>query len=312
MCCPRPSGRGESRSGVAGAHGTSASPSPLHATHGANYAIHSHHIFPTSVLYLEGYEADNHLHKKLVNEIANRAFLTGSSNISLSNSKPADYLPAIEKRYPGGLAKQFVPTSPELWEPNRYEDFLQERRRLIAEAINALLDVLEADIETEVEKSARELAALGESPILEYKSSLRWDFRETQVNKALQKVIAKTVAGFLNTEGGTLLIGVADNGSIVGIENDLKTLSTPDADTFEQTFRNVLTDHLGPEYSHLVTSAYEVVDSMTVTRVAVEQSPKPVFPKDKGTTEFFVRIGNTTKPLDHEAMHDYIKMHWET
>ena len=42
---------------------------------------------------------------------------------------------------------------------------------------------------------------MGESPTLEFKSSLRWDFREQQVNKALQRVIAKTAAGLMNSEG---------------------------------------------------------------------------------------------------------------
>ena len=37
-----------------------------------------------------------------------------------------------------------------------------------------------------------------------------------------------------------------------------------------------------------------------------------VFLQDSSGAEFFVRVGNTTKPLDSEATHAYIKMHWET
>src|SRR5206468_3499723 len=99
---------------------------PLDSPHGGSYSIHSHHIFPSSVLYANGYNSENHLHNKLVNEIANRAFLTGASNMSLSNKPPAEYLPEIDQRYPGALAKQFVPTNPELWQIDRYEDFLVE------------------------------------------------------------------------------------------------------------------------------------------------------------------------------------------
>lgn len=286
--------------------------SPLHAPHGPAYAIHSHHIFPSSRLYGEaGFDSDNHLHKKLVNEIANRAFLTGSSNVSLNNAKPADYLPEIESKYPGSLAKQFIPTDPALWQLERYEDFLSERRRLIAQAINAQLASLETPSSPDGKKSATELAGLGESPILEYKSSLRWDFRESQVNKVLQKVVAKTVAGFLNTEGGTLLIGVADDGSILGIENDLKTLGDQGLDAFEQTVRNVLTSYVGPEYNQLIDTDYERVGSGHVALLRVGASPKPAFVKDKDSSEFYVRVGNTTKQLDTEAGHSYIKMHWE-
>jgi hypothetical protein len=287
--------------------------SPLHATHGPSYAIHSHHIFPVSVHYGDGgSDADNHLHKKIVNEIANRAFLTGSSNISLSNTLPEKYLPEIEAKYPGALAKQFVPTDPELWKLDRYDDFLAERRRLIAEAINGHLDTLMTEVKPEPGKPVTELVLMGESPTLEFKSSLRWDFREGQVNKALQKVIAKTAAGLMNSDGGTLLIGVADDGSVVGIENDLNSLSKGDLDGFEQTLRQVLSDNIGPEFSHLVKSAYERVDSATVAVVKVDPSPKPVFAKGTNGTEFFVRVGNTTRPLDLEASHDYIRMHWES
>ena len=99
--------------------------SPLNATHGPAYSLHSQHIFPQSLLYSKGeYDPENHLHKKIVNEIANRAFLTGESNMTLSNAEPAGYLPEIDKKYPGALAKQFVPLDPALWKLDRYEDFL--------------------------------------------------------------------------------------------------------------------------------------------------------------------------------------------
>jgi predicted HTH transcriptional regulator len=152
---------------------------------------------------------------------------------------------------------------------------------------------------------------MGESPTLEFKSSLRWDFRQKEVNKALQKAIAKTVAGLMNSEGGTLLIGVADDGAILGIENDLKSLSRQDLDGFEQTFRQVLAENCGAEFSHLVSSVYESVDGATVAVIGVDPSPRPVYVDGSGGTEFFVRVGNTTRPLDLQASHDYIRMHWE-
>ena len=53
---------------------------------------------------------------------------------------------------------------------------------------------------------------------------MRWDFRQQQVNRALEKVIAKTVAAFMNSDGGTLVVGVSDEGNPLGIESDLATL----------------------------------------------------------------------------------------
>jgi len=288
--------------------------SPLDATHGPFYAVHSHHIFPTSLLYSKvgGYDPENHLHKKIVNEIANRAFLTGESNVGLSNTEPARYLPDIERKYPGALAKQFVPQDPTLWNLNRFEDFLTARRRLIVEAINERMAELLSDLEQPKAQTLEEMLTGGESPVLEFKSSLRWDFRMQQTNTDLQKVVAKTVAGLMNFEGGTLLIGVADDGTVVGIENDLKTLKRGNLDGFEQTLRQILIDYLGAEFSQYVQVSFRELSERTVCLVMVEPSPKPVYLADKGGKEFYIRAGNTTRPLDVQATHDYISMHWET
>ena len=70
----------------------------------------------------------------------------------------------------------------------------------------------------------RELIAAGENQQVEFKSTLRWDLRQFKPNKALEDVIAKTIAGFMNTQGGHLIIGIDDEGSILGLEQDYGTL----------------------------------------------------------------------------------------
>jgi hypothetical protein len=289
--------------------------SPLDNPHGKAYYIHSHHIFPQSLLYSDrgGYDPDNHLHKKLVNEIANRAFLTGESNVRLGNTEPAKYLAEIEQTYPGALAKQFIPQDPVFWELDRFEDFLAARRALIAEAIDERMEELLEELEPPKALSLDDMLQAGESPLLEYKSSLRWDLRRETVNTELQKVVAKTIAGLMNFEGGTLLIGVADDGSVLGIENDFKTLQKRgNRDGFEQVLLNALQQYLGLEFIQYAHVLFEEHSSRTVCVVHVERSPKPVYLTDQGSVEFYVRAGNTTRPLDMQASHDYINMHWET
>ena len=56
----------------------------------------------------------------------------------------------------------------------------------------------------------RALIARGESVNLEFKSSFRWDLKENKVNRVLEAVVLKTLAGYMNGNGGTLLIGVAE------------------------------------------------------------------------------------------------------
>ena len=285
--------------------------SPLGQTFGPSYEIHSHHIFPTSLLYSsDKYSSENHLHTKIINEIANRAFLTRGSNVQVSNTPPAEYLPEIQRKYPGALEKQFVPTDPALWELDRYEDFLMKRRALIASAINQLMNELLTEIPEKRPETLADYLATGEGAALEYKSSLRWDARTHQVNTSLQKVIAKSIAGFLNFEGGVLLIGVTDYGSVCGIDADLETLKRKDKDGFEQTLTQLITDYLGVELCAYIHTKFEEQDTRIVCVVQIEASPKPVFLKEKMGKEFYVRAGNTTRPLDVEETHRYIGTHW--
>jgi len=286
--------------------------SPLENPHGA-YRIHSHHIFPTSLLYSEGgYDSDNHLHKKIVNEIANRAFLTGDSNVELGNAHPAEYLPRVEANYPGALEKQFVPTDPILWQLSRYEEFLRERRRLLANAINdRLRHLLVSPAEIEEEPPLKELIQQGESTVLEFKSSLRWDHRQGQANKALETAVAKSVAGFLNAEGGTLMIGVDDEGRMIGIEKDLQSLGRKDRDGFQQRVLQLLEQSLGVEHLPYVDLRFETVGGQTVCVITIDACPRPVYLRDGEHRAFYARIGNTTRPFDTQAAHEYINTHWE-
>lgn len=283
---------------------------PLASSHTTPW--HSHHIFPQSRLYREGgLSPDNHVDRQKVNEIANRAFLTAETNTKVGDALPEQALVQVEEGYPCALQRQFVPTNPLLWKLENYDRFLQHRRELIAAAYNrAMNELLEAPLGEE-RPSVADLIAGGESAALEFKSSLRWDMRQQQVNKTLQKVIAKTIAGFLNSEGGTLLIGVADDGTIVGIDPDMKTLARGDRDGFEQSLVRTLKDYLGPEYGPCCRISYDAIDGHMVCRVDVERSPKPVFLTDGQNKEFYARTGNTTQPLDAQRAHEYIAIQWQ-
>ena len=285
---------------------------PLDVQYGPSYSIHSHHIFPSSVLYKEGgYSTDNHLHKKLVNEIANRTFLTSTSNISLQNTPPDKYFPGIVEKFPGALEKQLIPMDESIWRLERYEDFLKKRRELIADAYNELMESLLEDVMAEKKtETLDDYLKAGESATLEYKSTLRWDVVEKRVNRALQKVIAKTIAGFLNFGGGLLLIGVVDDGSIYGIEDDLKTLKGQNTDAFHQSLISLITDYIGAEYAGFVTISFEQREGKTICIVKIESSPKPVFLCEAAGKEFYMRVGNTTRQLDVQETHEYIGIHW--
>jgi hypothetical protein len=97
-----------------------------------------HHIFPKALLYEYGYS------KKHVNAIANFTFLTQETNLEVSKKNPAEYIPKYEERNPGAIASHWIPMDPELWKPENYLKFLDERRRLLASSANEFLVKLSA------------------------------------------------------------------------------------------------------------------------------------------------------------------------
>lgn len=286
---------------------------PLGKTFGESYSIQKHHIFPKSLLYkpkgpYSGYKPED---KQIVNEIANRAFITRNSNFEISNRKPSTYLAKIKEKYPGELEKQFIPLEPELWELNRYEDFLIKRRELIANGINRLMKDLITEKPITEPKTVDYYRKIGENDRIEFKSSLRWDLYQKQPNKKLEGIIVKSISGFMNTNGGTLLIGVSDDGSILGIENDIESLNRKDLDGFQQRLIQIIDNYIGTIFTKYIHINFEDLDGRTVCIMKIETSPrKPVYFKDKESEEFYIRAGNTTRPLKRQDTVDYIKNHF--
>jgi len=283
---------------------------PLGGSGGRYFGWQSHHIFPSSLLYKGEYDPENHIDKKIVNEIANRAFLTAESNIDVSNTPPNEYLPEIEENFPGALRKQFIPMNEELWELENYEEFLEVRRKTIAKCINDYLNSLIIEPEEVREKTIDELIALGESISLEFKSSLQWDVRQNHINKNLRHSVLKTIAAFLNTEGGILIIGVEDNGNVFGLESDY--LTTDDSrDKYLNLLNILVKDYVGLDMSPYIQIKIENVKGKDVCIVRVEKSHKPIFMKTDGQQkQLFVRRGTTTHALDPEETYNYIETNW--
>jgi len=120
--------------------------------------------------------------------------------------------------------------------------------------------------------------------------------------------VLKTVAAFLNTEGGDLLIGVADDGSIVGIERD--RLETDDK--FMRQLGQVVRNGLGDRAGTCIDPNVQVVQGKTVCAVSCQRSPEPVFLKWKGMEaasegDFFVRSGPGSVRLSAESAKEYIR-----
>ena len=130
--------------------------------------------------------------------------------------------------------------------------------------------------------------------------------------KELEKVVAKTVAGFLNAHGGTLLIGVADDGSIYGLTSDYRSLGRKgDRDGFELHLMQVLGRALGTAPLSFVRVTIHEIDGDDVCRVDVRRAPEPIFLSEGKEPLFYARLGNATLPLRVDEAHQYIRSHWD-
>jgi serine/threonine protein kinase len=174
-----------------------------------------------------------------------------------------------------------------------------------ADAVLAALRKIEptADLESLISK--------GESATLEFKQTMRWDVAAAKTSAEVLKMAVKAVCSFLNSEGGTLLIGVADTGDLTGLDDDLAALTTPTLDAFERAFRQGLTNGLNPDAGHLVTVSFPAVRGIQICRADVKPAPMPVFLVGKGAPpEFRVRKGNASPALNVKDAYEYISHHW--
>jgi len=163
-------------------------------------------------------------------------------------------------------------------------------------------------------RQADELIKRGESKTLEFKSSLRWSLKENkQDDKGVTHAALKTIAAFLNTEGGDLLIGVSDDRSIVGIEHD----QLENDDKFMRHLSQVVRNGLGDRAGTCIDPKCQIVRGKTVCVVSCQRSPEPVFLKWKGMElspqgDFYVRSGPGTVKLSPESAREFIRTRFPT
>lgn len=127
----------------------------------------------------------------------------------------------------------------------------------------------------------------GENEDVEFKASFRWDYKERRVNKELEYAAAKSIAGFMNTKGGTLLIGVTDEKTPVGLDVDYSTLKKKSSDGFILHLIQILNNYLGKEYSAFLSANIIHFKGKDICRIEVLPSTKPVYVVRNGQEEFF-------------------------
>ena len=162
--------------------------------------------------------------------------------------------------------------------------------------------------------SCAQVPFLDEGETVEFKSSLRWDYKLLKPSKDLERAIVKTVVGFMNSEsGGTLIIGISDSKDVLGLQADYGSFKNvkPDRDGFEQTFRQILIGAVGEtRCARWVKTSFCSLQGKELCVVTVAPSSEPVFLEEEAGGQLYVRVGNSTRPFGVQEALAYARDRW--
>ncbi|MBO6940936.1 MAG: DUF262 domain-containing protein [Deltaproteobacteria bacterium] len=273
-------------------------------------ALERHHLFPRAYLSTLGITSTSRR-----NQVANIALVEWPDNIAISDTPPVEYFPEfMERLTPTEREKaRFWHALPKGWETMEYDAFLEERRAAMAKVIRAGFERLR-DGEVESQPAPKSvptevLLESGESARVEFKAAARYNQHTKQADSRIEHAIAKTICGFLNADGGTLLIGVDDEGGVVGLEHDYQLLAKKSADGFELWLNDLVSTRLGKVAAVGITAQIEAIGDKDVCRVGIPAATKPVFLRTAGShsAEFWLRLGNSTRQLQTDEVLEYQK-----
>lgn len=150
--------------------------------------------------------------------------------------------------------------------------------------------------------STQDLIAQGEGEFVEFKSTLRWNLKSEKKDKNITHAITKTIAAFLNSDGGILLVGVEDDGEVLGL----------DADRFENEDKMLLflTDtiktQLGTLHLDHINFHTETIADKNVLRIDVQAGSDPCYLSKEKLDHFYIRTGPSTTDLRLSKLFDYL------
>lgn len=269
--------------------------------HSKKSAVERHHLFPKSYLADLGYDKP-----RVTNQIANYALVEWNDNIAISDTPPSEY---FEKYWDRLTEKERTDQAywhalPEGWELMEYQEFLDARRKGLATIISAgfarlthgeIMSVEEDSYETRIEQ--------GEGYQVEFKSTLRMNLHTGNPDPRMEHAILKTIAAFMNSKGGTLFVGINDEGKALGLDQD----NFPNEDKLLLHLDNLIKSKLGGGSFSCIKPEIGELHGKRFLAIKCAPSETPVFLKSGQGEEFYIRAGASSPALPASHTHEYIK-----
>lgn len=153
-----------------------------------------------------------------------------------------------------------------------------------------------------------ELIKRGENENLEFKSTFRTNLHTNEIDRKIEYSALKTIAAFINSKGGILLIGINDSKEVIGLEKD----NFENSDKFSLHITNVLKTRLGKNCTSLIKLKFVDVDGKIVLKIECKKGDKPVFLKSQDNEEeFYIRAGPSTAQIKGSELLEYIEKNFK-
>lgn len=265
-------------------------------------SLERHHLFPKAYLKSQGITDSRD-----TNQIANFTMVEWGDNAKISEKPPVEYVPQLNQRFSSQEMEKmrYWHALPDGWETMGYGEFLKKRRDMMAKVISDAYELLAKDGPAKIAEivSIVDLVARGEGTSIEFKGTLRTNLHTGEKDPRMEMGILKTIAAFLNSHGGTLVVGVMDDGNPVGVE----------ADKFENDDKmllhldNLVKERIGAQHSLHIQPRFDDYQDKKVLVVECKPGKAPVFVKDGSIERFFVRGGASTTDLSGSQTQEFIK-----
>jgi len=161
--------------------------------------------------------------------------------------------------------------------------------------------------------SVDEIIKTGENNQIEFKPALLYNFKTRRAGIGVKYIIAKAICGFLNSNGGFLVIGVSDDAKVIGLDSDFSLSDKKNViDFFLLEFDQMMNHFFTLRVISSVSGNIYQMNGKYIFVVTVTPSKRtPVFLNGQNGKEFWIRTEASTRQIiDIEDISNYSIEKW--